>query len=61
MARLEYIANVRLPADLREALERAAQDDGRTSSNYVRKVLSDHLRKRGYLAAKDSRKPKRKG
>ena len=47
--RLDIIMNVRVTPDLREALEKAAIDDGRTSSNYVRKVLREHLVRRGYL------------
>jgi predicted DNA-binding protein len=40
---------VRLDADVREALDKAARQDGRTPSGYVRKLIMDHLARRGML------------
>ena len=34
---------VRLPQSIKEALEEAAKEDGRTLSNYVVRVLQAHL------------------
>ena len=50
---------VRLPAELKAALERAAKDDLRSMSSMVEKILTLHLKANGYL---DASKPKpRKG
>jgi len=41
--------SVRLPPPVKAALEKAAQDDRRTVSNFVELILADALRERGYL------------
>ena len=41
--------NIRFHPDLKEAAERAAADDHRSLTSLIEKVLSDHLRERGYL------------
>jgi hypothetical protein len=40
---------VRLPADVKAALEKAAKDDVRSLSSLVEKVLTEWLRDKGYL------------
>lgn len=35
---------VRLHSDLREALERLADEDGRSISQYVERILAEHVR-----------------
>lgn len=37
---------VRLHSDLREALERLADEDGRSISQYVERVLAEHVRQK---------------
>ena len=49
---------LRLTRAQKEALERAAEDDGRPASNYLRKVLVDHLKKRGYLEPDKAKREK---
>jgi hypothetical protein len=39
----------RLKPEIKEALEKAAQDDGRPASNLIEKILSDWLKAKGYL------------
>lgn len=38
---------VRLHTDLREALEHLAKEDGRSISQYVERVLAEHVRQKG--------------
>lgn len=59
MTLYESVLNVRLTGEVRNALERAAQDDERTASGYVRKMLLEHLRKRGYLESPSEKSRKR--
>lgn len=40
---------VRLEPEIREALTRAAREDGRSLSSLIAKILSDWLRAKGYL------------
>lgn len=40
---------IRTHADLKELAMRAAADDGRTLTSLIEKLLTDHLRKNGYL------------
>ena len=40
---------VRLPPEVKSALEKAARDDTRSVSSMVEKVLTDWLRSKGYL------------
>jgi hypothetical protein len=42
---------IRIDVGVKEALDRAAQDDRRSTASYVEKVLADHLAERGYLKA----------
>jgi hypothetical protein len=41
--------SVRLPAAVKTAAEIAAKEDTRSLSSLIEKVLTDHLRKTGYL------------
>jgi hypothetical protein len=41
--------SLRIPAEIREALERAAKEDRRTVSSYIEKVLADRLETDGFL------------
>ncbi len=48
----DAVLNVRLPADVKEALRRAAEDDfDRSVSGMVVRVLREWLDKKGYLSA----------
>ncbi len=46
---------VRLHVDLREALERLAEEDGRSISQYVERVLVEHVRQKGTASGKQKR------
>jgi hypothetical protein len=41
--------SLRLPPKVKAAAEAAAKDDTRSLSSYVEKIITDHLRKGGYL------------
>lgn len=41
--------SVRLPASVKEAAEKAAAADTRSLSSLLEKVLTDYLKKNGYL------------
>lgn len=41
--------SVRLPPEVKEAVEAAAKADVRSVSSLIEKVLTDHLRKEGFL------------
>jgi hypothetical protein len=41
--------NIRMELSLKAAAERAASDDQRPLSSFIKKVLADHLKKHGYL------------
>ena len=41
--------SVRFPADVKAALEKAAADDTRSVSSMIEKVMTDWLKKNGYL------------
>ena len=43
---------LRVRPTLKAAAERAAEDDDRSLSSFIEKVLTDHLRKGGYLKEK---------
>ena len=51
---------VRIPKELKDALQAAAEADMRSPGNLVTKVLTDYLRSSGYLTA-SGRPTKRKG
>jgi hypothetical protein len=40
---------VRLPPEVKSAAEKAAKDDLRSLSSFIEKLLTEHLRKKGYL------------
>lgn len=39
----------RVTPEMKEALEKAAADDTRSASSFVIKVLTEHLKAKGYL------------
>jgi hypothetical protein len=41
---------VRLPAETKDALEKMAQDDFRTLSSLIEKLLTEAAREKGYLS-----------
>jgi hypothetical protein len=41
--------SVRLTQDVKAAAERAAKEDVRSLSSFIEKLLTDHLKKKGYL------------
>lgn len=45
--------NLRILPELKEAAERAASDDQRSLTSLVEKLLTDHLRDKGYLPKPD--------
>jgi hypothetical protein len=45
----EAQVNLRIRPSLKEAAEKAANDDNRSLTSLVEKLLLDHLKKRGYL------------
>ena len=48
MARTSAIS-VRVTDEVKEAVEKAAEADGRSVASYVERLLSAHLRATGYL------------
>lgn len=57
---LDAMLLIRLEAELRHAIDKAAADDDRASSAYVRKLIVDHLREKGYLKDSPARNTKSK-
>jgi len=45
--------NLRILPELKEAAERAASDDQRSLTSLVEKLLTDHLREKGYFSNLD--------
>lgn len=41
--------SVRLPIDVKAAAEKAAKDDTRSLSSLIEKLLTEHLKEKGYL------------
>lgn len=41
---------IRIETEIKEALARAAEDDRRTVSSLIEKILADWLREKGYLS-----------
>jgi hypothetical protein len=41
--------SLRLPPKVKHAAEAAAKEDARSLSSYLEKLLTDHLRKQGFL------------
>jgi len=52
MSRRTDPVSFRLPPAVKKAAERAAEDDSRSLSSLLEKVLIDYLREHGYLTAK---------
>jgi predicted DNA-binding protein len=48
MRRNDSLINFRLPIQMRDALERASNDDRRKMSDYVRLALEEKLERDGY-------------
>jgi hypothetical protein len=46
---------IRLPPEIKEALQRAAQDDVRSVSSMAEKILTDWLREKGYVGRKPAK------
>jgi hypothetical protein len=44
------IVQLRLQPSLKKAAEKAATDDSRSLTSLIEKLLTDHLRKKGYLS-----------
>lgn len=44
-----YTLGVRIPDDLKAALDKAARDDVRSISSLVEKILTEWLKAKGYL------------
>jgi hypothetical protein len=45
----DSMLNIRLPTDVKDAARRAAEEDGRSLSGMVTRILADWLSERGYL------------
>jgi hypothetical protein len=45
----DSVLNIRLPTDVKEAARRAADDDGRSLSGMVTRIMSEWLAEKGYL------------
>jgi hypothetical protein len=56
--RQERLIALRLSADLLDAVERCADDDERTLSGMIRKILADQMKRKGYL--RDQSRPSKK-
>ncbi len=41
--------SLRLPPEVKAAAEQAARDDTRSMSSFLEKLLTEHLRAKGYL------------
>jgi len=41
--------NLRIAPDLKDAADKAAADDQRSLTSLIEKLLTDHLKKNGYL------------
>ena len=61
MTPFESMMMIRLPAELHKALKTAAADDERSPSSLARIILSDYLRKQGYLKAKPKSAGRKRG
>jgi hypothetical protein len=49
MAKTTLPVSFRLPPEVKTAAEKAADDDHRSLSSLLEKLLTEHLRKAGYL------------
>jgi hypothetical protein len=52
--------NLKIMPELKAAAERAAREDQRTLTSLIEKLLTDHLRERGYLSKPGKGAGKRK-
>lgn len=41
--------SVRVSDDIKEAVEKAAKEDDRSAASYVERVITQHLKEKGYL------------
>jgi len=58
--RKDTIFAVRIPQELKDAINAAAEAEMRSPGNFVTKVLTDYLRGTGYLSGPGGRPTKRK-
>jgi hypothetical protein len=56
MAKRDALLTMRLETETKLAAEKAAEDDRRSLSAYVEKLLVDHLRELGYLKIRAPKK-----
>jgi hypothetical protein len=57
----DAVLNIRLPVEVREAVQRAGDDDhGRSISGMVVRILEEWLTERGYLKARPQASIRRK-
>lgn len=52
---------VRLPVETKDALERMAQDDFRTLSSLIEKILTEAAREKGYLSGPSDLRNEKRG
>jgi len=55
----DSVMNIRLPTPIKEATRRAAQEDGRSLSGMVTRIMREWLSERGYLDAPEVRSTKK--
>jgi len=55
----DSVMNIRLPARIKEAARRAAQEDGRSLSGMATRMMREWLTEHGYLDAPDARPAKK--
>lgn len=55
----DSVMNVRLPERIKEAARRAAQEDGRSLSGMVTRIMREWLSEHGYLDAPEARPAKK--
>jgi hypothetical protein len=53
----DSVLNIRLPTDVKDAARRAADDDGRSLSGMVTRIMSEWLAEKGYLNVPRKRSP----
>jgi hypothetical protein len=55
----DSVMNIRLPTPIKEAARRAAQDDGRSLSGMVTRIMREWLSEHGYLDTPEVRSAKK--
>ena len=55
----DSVMNIRLPARIKEAARRAAQEDGRSLSGMATRMMREWLTEHGYLEAREERSAKK--